>query len=98
MARHAAGLREWGTFAAHHAPFTLSLNVSAYSLADLTLPDKLLALTGASGVSPARIVLEITESGLVREQAKALHTLTRLWMKPFQLSIDNFGTGDAMMQ
>jgi EAL domain-containing protein (putative c-di-GMP-specific phosphodiesterase class I)/FixJ family two-component response regulator len=92
------GLREFGTFAAHGAPCTLSLNVSAHSLGDLVLPDKLLALTRAYGVSPSRIVLEITESGLVRELAKALDILTRLRMKQFQLSIDDFGTGYAMMQ
>lgn len=92
------GLRECGAFMGHGAPLTLSLNVSPHSLNDLTLPDKLLALARAHEIPPARIVLEITESGLVRELAKALDILTRLRMKQFQLSIDDFGTGYAMMQ
>jgi len=92
------GLREWSAWTIPGAPLTLSLNVSAHSLSDLALPDKLLALTQQYGVSPARIVLEITESGLARELAKALDVLTRLRMKQFQLSIDDFGTGYAMMQ
>jgi len=92
------GFSEFGMFAAHGAPCTLSLNVSAHLLGDLVLPDKLLALTRAYGVAPARLVLEITESGLVRELAKAFDVLMRLRMKQFQLSIDDFGTGYAMMQ
>jgi EAL domain-containing protein (putative c-di-GMP-specific phosphodiesterase class I) len=92
------GLCEFRVFTGHGALCTLSLNVSAHSLHDLALPDRLLALTHEYGVSPSQIVLEITESGLVRELATALDILTRLRLKQFQLSIDDFGTGYAMMQ
>ena len=44
-----------------------------------------------------RIVLEITESGLI-EFSLALDVLTRLRMRNFQLSIDDFGTGYSMMK
>ena len=44
-----------------------------------------------------RIVLEITESGLM-EFSLALDVLTRLRMRNFQLSIDDFGTGYSMMK
>jgi EAL domain-containing protein (putative c-di-GMP-specific phosphodiesterase class I) len=44
-----------------------------------------------------RIVLEITESGLM-EFSLALDVLTRLRMRNFQLSIDDFGTGYSMMR
>lgn len=76
----------------------LSFNVSARSLHDLALPDRLLELVREQGIPPKHVVLEITESGLMRELAKALDILSRLRVKGFQLSIDDFGTGYAMMQ
>jgi len=92
------GISECRAFMTHAPGVTLSLNVSAHSLDDLMLPDKLLTLTHEYGVAPSHIVLEITESGLVRDLAKALDVLARLRMKQFQVSIDDFGTGYAMMQ
>ena len=77
---------------------TLSLNVSARSLNDLHFPDRFLILAHQCGVMPQNIILEITESGLIRELSSALDILTRLRMKHFQLSIDDFGTGFAMMR
>lgn len=92
------GLREFRAFTGRGVSLTLSLNISAHSLNDLVLPDKLLTLTQQYGVAPAQVILEITESGLARELTTALAILTRLRMKKFQLSIDDFGTGYAMMQ
>jgi EAL domain-containing protein (putative c-di-GMP-specific phosphodiesterase class I) len=77
---------------------TLSLNVSTHSLHDLSFPDRFVALVERCGVSPANVILEITESGLIRELTTALDILTRLRMKGVQLSIDDFGTGYSMMQ
>ncbi|MES2069613.1 MAG: EAL domain-containing response regulator [Pseudomonadota bacterium] len=76
----------------------LSLNVSPQSLHDLRLPDTFIALARQYGVAPENVVLEITESGLIKELASALDILTRLRMKRVHLSIDDFGTGYAMMQ
>jgi EAL domain-containing protein (putative c-di-GMP-specific phosphodiesterase class I)/CheY-like chemotaxis protein len=92
------GLREFGAVRPHLRPLTLSLNVSAHALDDLALPDTLLALAQQYDVAPAQIIVEITESGLVRDLTTALDILTRLRMKGFQLSLDDFGTGYAMMQ
>jgi EAL domain-containing protein (putative c-di-GMP-specific phosphodiesterase class I) len=77
---------------------TLSLNVSAHSLTDLRFPDTFVALTEKYGVPPERVILEITESGLIQNLASSLDILMRLRMKGVQLSIDDFGTGYAMMQ
>jgi EAL domain-containing protein (putative c-di-GMP-specific phosphodiesterase class I)/FixJ family two-component response regulator len=76
----------------------LSLNVSALSLNDLKFPDTLAALIAAHGLSPQRIVLEITETGLIQNLTHSLDVLARLRMKQMQLSIDDFGTGYSMMQ
>jgi EAL domain-containing protein (putative c-di-GMP-specific phosphodiesterase class I)/CheY-like chemotaxis protein len=76
----------------------LSLNVSVHSLYDLTFPDAFVALLRENGLQPQNVILEITESGLIRDLSSTLDVLTRLRMKQVQLSIDDFGTGYSMMQ
>jgi EAL domain-containing protein (putative c-di-GMP-specific phosphodiesterase class I)/FixJ family two-component response regulator len=76
----------------------LSLNVSALTLHDLQFPDTMMALLNRHGVTANRVILEITESGLINELASTLDVLTRLRMRGMNLSIDDFGTGYSMMQ
>ena len=79
-----------------HLP-RLAINVSVSSLRDLKFPDILINLAHKYDFPAERIVLEITESGLM-EFSLALDVLTRLRMRNFQLSIDDFGTGYSMMK
>lgn len=76
----------------------LSLNLSPYSLYDLTFPDKLLAIITEFDLRPENIIIEITETQLLKELSSALDIFARLRLKNIQLSIDDFGTGYAMMQ
>jgi EAL domain-containing protein (putative c-di-GMP-specific phosphodiesterase class I)/FixJ family two-component response regulator len=79
-------------------PLSLSFNVSVLSLRHLTFPDNLVAIASEYGVAPERLILEVTETGLIRDLSKTLDVLTRLRMRKVRLSIDDFGTGYAMMQ
>jgi EAL domain-containing protein (putative c-di-GMP-specific phosphodiesterase class I)/CheY-like chemotaxis protein len=79
-----------------HLP-RLAINVSVSSLRDLKFPDILMNLARKYDFPAERIVLEITESGLM-EFSLALDVLTLLRMRNFQLSIDDFGTGYSMMK
>ena len=76
----------------------VSLNISTRSLRDLSLPEKLLSVITDHGGQPSDFILEITESGLIRELHTALDVLARMRLKGFGLSIDDFGTGYAMLQ
>ncbi|HEY8252180.1 MAG TPA: EAL domain-containing response regulator [Burkholderiales bacterium] len=76
----------------------VSVNLSALLLRDLALPEKLLALLAEHGATPADLVLEITESGLMKELHTSLDILARMRLKQLHLSIDDFGTGYAMLQ
>ena len=76
---------------------TLSINVSAFSLCDLKLPDRIMASAEATGIAPERIIVEITESGMVQKVAPVLDILARLRLRGINLSIDDFGTGFSMM-
>jgi EAL domain-containing protein (putative c-di-GMP-specific phosphodiesterase class I)/FixJ family two-component response regulator len=75
----------------------LAINISVSSLRDLKFPDIFMNLASKYDFPSERIVLEITESGLM-EFSHALDVLTRLRMRNFQLSIDDFGTGYSMMR
>ncbi len=76
----------------------LGINISAESLMDLSMPERFVSALAEHGVSPARIVLEITESRMAKDLARSMDILMRFRFKGFQISIDDFGTGYAMME
>ncbi|HUD54146.1 MAG TPA: EAL domain-containing response regulator [Terracidiphilus sp.] len=76
----------------------LSINASMRSLRDLEFPDALVTLARKYEFPVEMIAVEITESVLMSELSRTLDVLTRLRMKNFQLSIDDFGSGYAMMR
>ena len=71
----------------------VSVNFVAESLNRLELPDDLLAKVTSHSINPSQLIIEITESTAISELDRTLHVLTRLRMKGFHLSIDDFGTG-----
>jgi len=71
----------------------LAINMSANTLKELDLPEKVGQLIMKHGLQPKQIVMEITEFALMQELVKSLDILTRLRMKGIHLSIDDFGTG-----
>jgi EAL domain-containing protein (putative c-di-GMP-specific phosphodiesterase class I)/CheY-like chemotaxis protein len=75
----------------------VAINVSMDNLAVLGFADFVAAEAIAAGVSPADIVLEVTESRLMADLRVPLEILTRLRLKRFRLSIDDFGTGHSSL-
>jgi EAL domain-containing protein (putative c-di-GMP-specific phosphodiesterase class I)/ActR/RegA family two-component response regulator len=71
----------------------VSINLSAQTLRELDLPDRIAGTTAAAGLNPSRITLEITESGMTDDLDSLLDITTRLRLKGFLLAIDDFGTG-----
>jgi hypothetical protein len=71
----------------HDAGFTLSVavNLSGLWLDNLQLPDFLYATTRAAGLRPSDVILEVTETGVLKELTTALDVLTRLRLKGFGL-------------
>ncbi|WP_243392808.1 MULTISPECIES: putative bifunctional diguanylate cyclase/phosphodiesterase [Roseateles] len=90
---HAAcqSLRRWADLGLAMLP--LSVNLPASSLADAGLPEQLSALVQHYGLQPAWLMLELTETMLMREMATAVAVLDRLRALGFGLSLDDFGTG-----
>ncbi len=76
---------------------TLSVNLSAKGLQEAGLADRLAALCQGYGVDTERLIFEVTETSAMEDPVASLDLLTRLRMKGFQLSIDDFGTGFSSM-
>lgn len=77
---------------------SLAANLSPRLLASAELVDEIVQLQQRHRVSPAQVVLELTESASANQFGAALGVLTRLRLKGFGLSIDDYGTGFSSMQ
>jgi EAL domain-containing protein (putative c-di-GMP-specific phosphodiesterase class I)/FixJ family two-component response regulator len=96
MARKAAQFcRVWQ---AADSRASVSINLSLQSLSDLTLGERFTELVLREGVEPRQITIEVTETTAATDLGKALENLSRLRMKGFGLSIDDYGTGYSSMQ
>jgi len=71
----------------------LAVNLSARALLDSSLRRRIEDLLGRHEVPADRLCLEITETTLVDDPARAIATLQRLREMKIRLSIDDFGTG-----
>ncbi len=75
----------------------VAVNLSMDDLVDVEFADFIAAEVQAVGMSPQSIMLEVTETRLMQNLAIALDVLTRLRLKRFRLSIDDFGTGHSSL-
>jgi EAL domain-containing protein (putative c-di-GMP-specific phosphodiesterase class I)/ActR/RegA family two-component response regulator len=87
----------WLASALAPADLVLSINISARNLKNIHLADSVSVLCGRHGIAPERLILELTETATMEDPVASLSLLTRLRMKGFRLSIDDFGTGHSSM-
>ena len=88
--RTMATLRD--SFPDHH-PLVMDVNLSGAQLASETLVGDILSLVDQTGIDPAWLVLEITESALVEDVDLALRRLGQLAATGVRIALDDFGTG-----
>lgn len=74
-------------------PLTVSVNLAAKQLDSDELADDVRTALSESGLDPRRLVLEITESDVMREPDSARQKLESLKALGLRLAIDDFGTG-----
>ncbi|HIJ61844.1 MAG TPA: EAL domain-containing response regulator [Rhodospirillaceae bacterium] len=72
---------------------TVAINLSALSLDDEDLADRIQGMCRATGARHDAITFEVTETAAMANPLRGLDILTRLRIKGFKLSIDDFGTG-----
>jgi EAL domain-containing protein (putative c-di-GMP-specific phosphodiesterase class I) len=88
--------REWRTNGG--LDVSVSVNVSAKSLADVNFADRVIELLKCGNLDCRNIILEVTESAATTDIGHSLENLSRLRMKGFGLSIDDYGTGYSSLQ
>jgi diguanylate cyclase (GGDEF)-like protein len=71
----------------------VAVNLSARLLQDTGFPARLRTLLDASGVAAASLELEITESAMMLDPARALRVIQEIDKLGVLISIDDFGTG-----
>jgi diguanylate cyclase (GGDEF)-like protein len=72
---------------------SVAVNVSASSLVNVNLPEEIAQMVTQRGLTPSRLMLEITEEFLMVDRDRARAVLTRLRAAGVQIAIDDFGTG-----
>jgi EAL domain-containing protein (putative c-di-GMP-specific phosphodiesterase class I) len=76
----------------------VSVNLSLASLEEMSLADRMVNLVVGQGLEVRHMIFEVTESAAATDVGKVLENLTRLRMKGFGLSIDDYGTGYSSME
>ncbi len=75
------------------APWSLHVNVSGKSTSDARLLQLLSDRLASTGVSPERLVLEVTETAAIRNLSDARAFANHLRALGCKVSLDDFGTG-----
>lgn len=75
----------------------MAINLSMDNLASLGFLDLIVDLASKAGVPPQMVIFEVTESRLVEDLRTPLEILSRLRLKRFRVSIDDFGIGHSSL-
>lgn len=78
-------------------PLRLAVNVSMDNLDKLDFADYVLGELNRTGYPAQDLILEVTESRVMKDPLSPLDILTRLRLKHISLSIDDFGTGHSSL-
>ncbi|MCL2469771.1 MAG: EAL domain-containing response regulator [Alphaproteobacteria bacterium] len=84
----------------HHAgeDLTVSINITASSLLDLTLPDRIITMCGQHQIPPEKLILEVTETEAMKDVTRTMDVLLRMRIRNIGVSIDDFGTGHSSLR
>ncbi|TFV89892.1 EAL domain-containing protein [Blastococcus sp. CT_GayMR16] len=86
-------MRAWHTSYPTTPPMTVSVNLSARELDEPGLVDSVRDVLVETGLDPAHLILEITESLLLVDLPATVTILSALRALGVRLAIDDFGTG-----
>jgi len=75
----------------------IRINISGHSMRSIDFPDRLATLLERYSAPPSCIGLEITESVAMHDPQETAGVLTRLRLKGFSVSLDDFGTGHSSL-
>jgi EAL domain-containing protein (putative c-di-GMP-specific phosphodiesterase class I) len=85
-------MKRWQSIAETNT-FSVSVNVSARQLEQKSFPDEVRRILNETGVDAGRLVLEVTETLMIKDVAMTIDRLQQLKAIGVRLAIDDFGTG-----
>ncbi|WP_166804630.1 MULTISPECIES: EAL domain-containing protein [Cryobacterium] len=80
-------------WAAQGHAWTVAVNLSASSLIDVGLPERIGDMLAERGLPAEALLLEVTEEFLMTDRERARDILTRLRENGTRIAVDDFGTG-----
>jgi len=86
-------LRGWDAEAGAELPVRMAVNLSALQIARDDVPAMVAEALGRHGVAGARLTLELTESAIIQDPARATTVLKALKALDVRVAMDDFGTG-----
>jgi predicted signal transduction protein with EAL and GGDEF domain len=86
-------VRQWQDEGCAHADFLVSVNLSAREIIDPEVHLRVATALGESGLDARNLILEITESAVMRDVDAAVRNLHLLKQLGASIAIDDFGTG-----
>jgi diguanylate cyclase (GGDEF)-like protein len=84
---------EWGELSPAAARLEVAVNLSPRQVADAGLVEDVTRILHMTGLDPARLSLEITETAIINDATTARATLDQLKALGVSLVLDDFGTG-----
>ncbi len=93
LAEACAQARGWTPAAPGDPPISVSVNISAQGFGQADIVRQIEQVLRESGLDPARLRLEITESAAMADAERARAVLAELKALGVRLSLDDFGTG-----
>lgn len=90
-------LAEWDSKLPGCLPMGVAINLSPTRLKDPTLRESMSTALDAAGVDPARVIIELTEGGLMDLDIDAAAALTELAGLDVRIALDDFGTGHSSL-
>jgi diguanylate cyclase (GGDEF)-like protein len=76
---------------------SMCINLSASALNDLELTHEIVSLVKMYGISGRHLVIEVTESAIMRDFERAREALDCLRAAGIRISVDDFGTGQSSL-
>jgi diguanylate cyclase (GGDEF)-like protein/PAS domain S-box-containing protein len=92
-----AALRQCAAWRSAGYDLAVAVNVTGRDLLDLHFPEQVAAAIARAGVAPDALELEITESTIMTDAARARSVLVQLSELGVRLAIDDFGSGHSSL-
>jgi len=86
-------LRAWQDVLPSHAGIFMSVNVTARQLGAVDFVARVRKILAETGVNPSQLILEVTESVMIRNADATIPALKQLKETGIRLHMDDFGTG-----